>query len=195
MSVAMPPPAPAKKSGMAWLAALVIVAGGYYYYTHYMQPQAQPGQTPPAQTQPGNPGQQPGAYPGQQPGAYPGQQPGAYPGQQPGAYPGQQPGGQGNPNQAIIQAQQFSGRYSAANGYILISQGQWRNGSNVPLEAASLECQQVSAAGQVISQNQTTLNGPAQPGQTVTFQPFQIGAEAQGVAKVNCAIVAVATAN
>ena len=75
MSVAMPPPAPARKSGMMWVAALVVAAGGYYYYTHYMRPQPQP--TPTAQTQPGNPGQQPG-NPGQQQPGNPGQQPGRH---------------------------------------------------------------------------------------------------------------------
>lgn len=203
MSVAMPPPAPAKKSGMMWLAVLVAAAGGYYYYTHYMHPQPQPGQSPPVQTQPGNPGpgQQPGnpgqqpGNPAQQPGAYPGQQPGGYPGQQPGGYPGQQPGGQGNPNQAIVQAQHFSGKLTVANGYVEVAQGLWQNGSNVPLAAATLECEQLSANNQVLATHETMLNGPAQPGQTVTFQTFQIGVEAQGAAGAKCGIVAVTPAN
>jgi len=56
MSVAMPPQAPARKSGMMWLGIIIVAAGGYYYYTHSMHPQ---GQTPgnPPQSQPGPQGQ------------------------------------------------------------------------------------------------------------------------------------------
>jgi hypothetical protein len=223
MSVAMPPPAPAHKTGMMWLAALVIAAGGYYYYTHHMQTMAQqPGQTPPAQApanpplpqepvpgqqpgpfpgQPGaNPAQEPGGYPAQQPGGYPTQQPGGYPAQQPGGYPGQQPaqqpGGGGNQNQqAVARAQQFSGRPMVTNGTVEIAQAQWKNGSNVTVLAARLECVQVSATGQNLTQFQTVLNGPLPPGQIMTFPTFPIGAEAQGAAKVNCGIVQVQTQN
>jgi len=202
MSVALPPPAPAKKSGMAWLLALVAAAGGYYYYTHHIQFQAQPGQTQPPPTQPENPGQQPGnpapqpaANPGQQPGGYPGQQPGAYPGQQPGGYPGQQPGGQGGGNQALVQAQQFAWKGQPANGQIQITQAQWHNGANVAIQSATLECIQYGANNQPLSQLTSNLNGPVQPGQTVTIQPFVMGTEAQGVTNMKCGIVAVTPAN
>jgi hypothetical protein len=179
MSVAMPPPAPAKKSGMAWLVALAVAAGGYYYYTHNMNPQAtQPGQQPPQQVQP-----QPGGDPGQQPG-------------NPGQQPQQQPGGQGNnPNQAIIQAQHWTANYNAVNGAISVAQGQWQNGSNVPLEAAKLECVQENAQGQGLNQMQTVLNGPLPPGETMSFPTFQIGTIVQGATKVNCGIVDVETQN
>jgi hypothetical protein len=201
MSVAMPPPAPAKKSGVAWLVALVAVAGGYYYYTHYMTPQTQPGQAPTTQTQPGNPGQQPGnpgqqpaGNPGQQPAGYPGQQPGN-PGQQPGGYPGQQPGGQGTQNQAIIAAQRFTGNYNVVNGLIQVTQGQWTNGSTIALAAVRLQCVQLTATGQGLTQSNTTLTGPAQPGQVIVFPAFQIGAVAPGATRVNCQITAVETTN
>jgi zinc ribbon protein len=216
--VQMPPPAPVQKSGMMWVAALVVAAGGYYYYTHYMRPQPQADQTPPAQTQPGNPGQQPGANPGQQPGnpgqqpgGYPGQQPTGYPGQQPGGYPGQQPGqqpggypgqqpgqqpgGQGGANQALVQAQQFAWKGQPANGQIQITQAEWRNGANVAIQSATLMCIQYGANNQPLSQLTYTLNGPVQPGQTVNIQPFTLGAEAQGVANMKCGIVAVQPAN
>ena len=235
MSVAMPPPAPARKSGIMWVATLVVVAGAYYYYTHYVRPQAQPGQGPSAQTQPGNPGQQPsnpgqqpsnpgqqpsnpgqqpsnpgqqpgqqpggnpgqqpGGYPGQQPGGYPGQQPTGYPQQQPGGYPGQQPGGQGGANQALVQAQQFAWKGQPSNGQIQITQAEWRNGSNVTIQAAQLECIQYGANNQPLSQLTKVLNGPVQPGQTINIQPFTLGAEAQGAANMKCGIVAVQPAN
>jgi hypothetical protein len=178
-----------------WLGIIVAAAGGYYYYTNYMQPKAQPDQTPPAQTQPGNPGQQPGANPGQQPGGYPQQQPGGYPQQQPGGYPGQQPGGQGNPNQAVVQAQHFTGKLAVANGVVEVAQGLWQNGSNIPLAAATLECEQLSANSQVLATHQTMLNGPAPAGGTVSFQTFQIGTEVQGAAGAKCGIVAVTPEN
>jgi hypothetical protein len=205
----MPPAAPAK--GNTWLWVVIVGAavlyGLYYIGTHDKQ---NPATTPTPQTQPGTPGPQgqpgtptPQGQPGMpgpqgQPGtptpqAQPGQQPG-FPQQQP-ANPGQQPAGQGGANQALVKAQQFVGRYDGVNGYIQISQAQWRNGANVAIQTATLECIQYTAAGQPITQMQTTLRGPAQPGQTLSFSPFQIGAEAQGVAKVNCGIVAVTPAN
>ena len=112
--------------------------------------------------------------------------------------PGQQPGGGGggNQNQAIVAAQQFTeGSYNAVNGQIQVTQGQWLNGSNVPLAAAMLGCEQMDANGQNLTQDQVTLTGPAAPGATVTLPTFSIGAAAQGAAKVNCKITAVETEN
>jgi hypothetical protein len=54
---------------------------------------------------------------------------------------------------------------------------------------------QYAASGQTITQNTNTLNGPAQPGQTISFPTFQMGQMAQGLAKVNCGIVGVTPAN
>jgi hypothetical protein len=187
----MPPAAPAKGNTWLWVAIVVaaVLCGLYYIGTHDKQ---NPGPTPTPQGQPGTPGPQ--GQPGTPtPQAQPGQQPG-FPQQQP-ANPGQQPAGQGGANQALVAAQEFAGRYDGVNGYIQISQAQWRNGANVAIQTATLECIQYNAAGQSITQTQTTLRGPAQPGQTLSFSPFQIGAEAQGVAKVNCGIVAVTPAN
>lgn len=182
------------------------------------QPGANPGQQPanPGQQpgdpgqQPGNPGQQPGGYPqqqptgnpgqqpGQQPGGYPGQQPGQQPGGNPGQQPGQQPGGQGGQggaNQALVQAQQFAWQGQPSNGQIQITKAEWRNGSNVTIQAAELECIQYGANNQPLSQLTKVLNGPVQPGQTINIQPFTLGAEAQGVTNMKCGIVAVQPAN
>jgi hypothetical protein len=204
MSVAIPPPAPAKKSGMVWLAVIAVAAGAYYYYTHNMKPQTQPGQTPPPQTQPGNPGQQPGPNPGQQPVGYPGQLPGAnpvqqpgYPGQQPGANPGQQPGGGGQPSPAaeLVSLQRFSATYQAASGMVEVVNARWMNGSNVPIQSATLTCVQYAVNGQPITAAQKTLNGPVPAGGTATFQPFTVGAVTQYTNRVNCQIVAVTPAS
>jgi hypothetical protein len=182
MSVAIPPEAPAKKSGMMWLAIIVVAAGGYYYYTHNMQPQAQ---------QPGNPPQtQPGAAPGQQPpaGGNPGQQP-------PGGYPGQQPGGQSS---ALAQMQSFTFQASEVNGEVQISNGQWTNHSTVSIQSATLECIQYGANGSALTQNQITLTGPSgpvAPQSTINFDPFSAGDVAQGATRANCGIVAVTSAN
>jgi hypothetical protein len=81
------------------------------------------------------------------------------------------------------------------NGYIQVTQGQWTNGSNVALTAAKLQCVQLNAAGQGLTQSTTTLTGAAQPGGTVAFPAFQIGAVVQGATRVNCQITAVQTAN
>lgn len=106
------------------------------------------------------------------------------------------PPGPGGNNQAIVAQQQFlNPSYNAVNGYIQVSQAQWMNGSNVALAAAGLGCEQLDANGQGLAQNQATLTGPAQPGQTVAVPTFQLGAVVQGAAKVNCTITAVTPAN
>jgi len=176
----MMPPTPAKSHGWIWGLVIVgaILWGLWYIGTHNQQ---NPGQTPAPQAQPGTPGPQ-----AQQPGQP--QQP-----QQQSGY--QQPGGQGGGNPALVQAQQFAGRWDGVNGYVQVSQAQWRNGSNVIMQSATLGCAQYAASGQVITQMQTTLNGPAQPGQTISFGPFQMGQMAQGLANVKCGIVGVNPAN
>ena len=81
MSMVLPPPAPAHKSGMLWLVIIAALAlGGWYYYKHTPQ-----SVTPPATA----PGQQPGTQPAPQPGGAPPQQPPV----QPAGGPGQQPEG------------------------------------------------------------------------------------------------------
>ncbi len=193
MSVAMPPQAPAKKSGMMWLGIIIVAAGGYYYYTHYMQPKGQmPGNTPqnqPAQNQPVAPGQQP-VVPGRQP---TGQQP---VGQQPGFNPGQQPGGPGQGSNAqLVRMQSFTGQITVEDGDVEISNGQWTNNSTVAIQAATLECIQYGAGGQELTQNQITIGGPnnepVQPQHTITFDPFAVGQVLQGATRANCGIVAV----
>jgi hypothetical protein len=92
-------------------------------------------------------------------------------------------------HQALAQAQQFIGNWDNVNGFVQISQGQWRNGSNVAIQSVTLECTQFAQNGQTISSFDTKLNGPAQPGQTVIFSPFQVGQMAQGVSKLQCNVV------
>jgi hypothetical protein len=205
--VMMPPPAPARGKGWLWgvVIAAAVLYGLYYIGSHQPQNQPQnPGQAPAPQVQPAAPGpqaQQPGAptpqaqpgYPQQQPGYQP-QQPGYQPQQQPG-YPQQQPGAQGGGNPMLVRAQQFVGRWDPVNGYVQVSNAQWRNGANVAVQSVTLECVQFAATGQVITQNQMKLNGPAQPGQIIPFPTFQMGAMMQGLARVQCGIVGAVPAN
>jgi hypothetical protein len=166
--MAMPPAAPAKSSKWIWIVIVVgLVLYGLYYIGTHNQPTPAP--TPTPQAQPGTPGPQ--------------------------AQPGAPAPGQGGANQALVAQQQLTCRWQAANGNIEITQAQWQNGANVAIQAATMEIQQVSAAGQIIAQNQTTINGPVQPGQTVTLNSIQMGAAVQGVTSVNCGIVAVTPAN
>jgi hypothetical protein len=165
----VPPGAqPANNNNKILYIVLAAAAAYGIYYIHNQNPTPAP--TPTPQTQPG---QQPGPGPG-----------------------GGGGGGGGGDNQAIVAAQKFTeGGYNGVNGQIQVTQGQWLNGSNVPLAAAELGCEQMDANGQNLTQDQVTLPGPAQPGQTVNLQTFSIGAEAQGAAKVNCKITAVETQN
>jgi hypothetical protein len=105
-------------------------------------------------------------------------------------------GGGGGNTQALVAAQQFlNPSYNAVNGQVQVSQAQWLNGSNTAIATAGLGCEQEDANGQGLAQDQVTLTGPAAPGQTLSVPTFQIGAVAQGAAKVNCKITAVTPAN
>jgi hypothetical protein len=179
----VPPQAPAKGNGWLWGGiAVVVLVGLYYIGTHNQQNQQTPSQTPTPQIQPAAPGPQ------AQPQTQPAEQP-----QQPSEEP-QQPEGQGGGNQALVQAQQFAGRWDPVNGYVQVSNAQWRNGSNVAMQSATLECVQYAQSGQPITQTRDTLNGPALPGQTITFPTFTMGEMQEGLAKVQCGIVGVAPA-
>jgi hypothetical protein len=95
-----------------------------------------------------------------------------------------------------VAAQQFlNPSYNAVNGQVQVSQAQWLNGSNTAIATAGLGCEQEDANGQGLTQDQVTLTGPAAPGQTLSLPTFQIGAVAQGAAKVDCKITAVTPAN
>lgn len=97
-------------------------------------------------------------------------------------------------HQALVQAQLFSGNWNNVNGIVQISQGQWQNNANTAIQSATLVCTQLSQNGQKVTQTHTTLTGPAQPGQVVTFGPFQMGQLSQGAASVQCNIVDVSPA-
>ena len=97
-------------------------------------------------------------------------------------------------HQALAQAQQFIGNWDNVNGFVQISQGQWRNGSTVIIQSVTLECTQFAQSGQAISHFDSRLNGPVQPGQTILFNPFQMGQMAQGVSKLQCSVVDANTA-
>ena len=182
MAVAMPQ-APAKKSGMMWLAVIVAAVGMYYWYTHYYEP-----------THPSTAGTPPTTQPGAAP------QPGGAPGATPQPAAPAQPGGPGpgGPNAALVQAQQFTGQPEPVNGYVQVQNGKWTNGSNVPIQSAVLECDQYNTSQAVLAQNQTNLtlnNPPLGPGGYATFNPFNVGQIVQGANSANCGIIAVTPAN
>jgi zinc-ribbon domain len=154
-----------------------------------------PGGSPGTGPQPGGlPSQQPpGGGPGPQPGGGP-EQPGGNPGQGPGGGPGGAPGGGGN-DAALVQQQQFAGRWVPQNGNVEVENAQWRNASNVSIQSVTLECVQYGSTGTVIFHTTTVLNGPAAPGATMTFGAFPMGAIQQGMTKVQCGIVGVTPAS
>jgi hypothetical protein len=197
MVMGVPPAAPSKSGKWIWITIVVCAAlyGFWYIGTHDKQ-----SQTPTPQGQPGAPGPQgqPAAPGPQGQPATPAQPGGPGPQAQPGApAPQAQPGapGQGGANQALVAQQHFAGRWDPVNGYVQISQAQWQNGSNVAMQSATLQCIQYDPNGQTITQQQITLRGPVQPGQTYTFPTFQMGQLAQGLAKVQCGIISVTPVN
>jgi hypothetical protein len=82
----------------------------------------------------------------------------------------------------------------AQNGNVEVENAEWRNASNVNIQSATLMCVQYNAAGAVILQLTTVLNGPTAPGATSSFPPFPMGAIQQSMVKVQCGIVAVTPA-
>lgn len=89
----------------------------------------------------------------------------------------------------------FGGRWDGVNGSVQISQARWTNNASVIVQTATLECVQYAATGAVLTQNQTTLNGPVRPQVTSYYGSFQIGSMAPNLAKVNCGIVGVTPAS
>jgi hypothetical protein len=92
-------------------------------------------------------------------------------------------------NATLTKQQAFDAHWDAINGFIQISNGKWTNNSQVPVQSATLECDQYDAAGTNLDQMRTTLNGPLQPGATDNFNPFQMGAVANNLNRVTCSIV------
>jgi hypothetical protein len=90
--------------------------------------------------------------------------------------------------------QMFGGRWDGVNGIVQISQARWTNNANVVVQSATLECVQFAANGAVLTQQETTLNGPVQPQATSSYGAFQMGSMAPNLAKVNCGIVGVTPA-
>jgi hypothetical protein len=169
VAVPLPQAQPMKHSWATTVIVLVLLAaGGYYYQKH---------QAAPAAPQPGTAPTQPATAPPAQPSTGP---------SQPGAAPSV-PGG----SQGLAQLQAFVGHWQVVNGYLVISNGVWKNNANVAMQSAVLECDQFNLGRTDLAQMKTTLNGPVQPGGTATFNAFQMGGEVMNMHTVNCAIMAV----
>jgi len=92
-------------------------------------------------------------------------------------------------NAALTKQQAFSAHWQTENGFIQISNGAWKNNATVPIQSATLECDQYSSNGTDLDEMQTTLNGPVPPGITSTFPAFQMGEVANYLDHVTCTIV------
>jgi hypothetical protein len=95
----------------------------------------------------------------------------------------------------LVREQNFSGHWQAVYGFVDLTNTSWTNHAPVAMQSATLECDQYSANGTQLSQFQTRLNGPVQPGTTVTFNPFQMGSVSTYMTRVTCSIVAVVPAS
>jgi hypothetical protein len=175
VAVPLPQAQPMKHSWATTVIVLVLLAAGGYYYQKHQQ-------AAPAAPQPGTAPTQPATAP--QPA-----QPGTGP-SQPGAAPSV-PGG----SQGLAQLQAFAGHWQVVNGYVVISNGIWKNNANVAMQSAVLECDQFNLGRANLAQMRTTLNGPVQPGGTATFNAFQMGGVVMNMNSVNCAIMAVTPTN
>jgi hypothetical protein len=92
-------------------------------------------------------------------------------------------------NAALVKQQAFSAHWQTENAFIQISNGAWKNNATVPIQSATLECDQFSANGTDLDEMQTTLKGPVPPGTTSTFPVFQMGEVANYLDHVTCTIV------
>jgi hypothetical protein len=99
------------------------------------------------------------------------------------------PAAQSGANAALVKQQAFSAHWQTENGFIQISNGAWKNNATVPIQSATLECDQYNAGGTDLDEMQTTLNGPVPPGTTSTFPAFQMGEVANNLDHVTCTIV------
>jgi hypothetical protein len=174
VAVPLPQAAPMKHSWATTVIVLVVLAAGGYYYQKY--------QAAPVAPQPGTAPAQPAQAPQPAPPATAPSQPGAAP-----PVPG---GGQGPAQQQV-----FAGHWQVTNGYVVISNGTWKNNANSAMQSAVLECDQFNAGRADLAQMKMTLNGPVQPGGAATFNPFQMGGAVMNMQTVNCGIVDVTPAN
>jgi hypothetical protein len=108
------------------------------------------------------------------------------------------PTGGGGSEASLVAAQTFAGQVGEADGQVQISNGKWTNNATVAITSSNLQCVQSSASGTTLTQSQTTLTGPSgplQPQTSTTFDPFKVGAVAQGAAKASCSITSVVPAS
>jgi hypothetical protein len=99
-------------------------------------------------------------------------------------------------NAQLAKQQSFAAHWQAVNGFIQISNGAWTNSSIVPIQSATLECDQYATNGTDLAQFRMTLNGPVPAGTVSNFSPFQMGEVALNMNSVTCTIVdVVQTAN
>ncbi len=79
-------------------------------------------------------------------------------------------------------------------GDVWIHNGQWYNGSNGPVQSATLECDQYNQDGSDLAQKQiplmTSNEQALQSGYTERYNDLDIGQAIQGLVRVNCSIVA-----
>lgn len=87
---------------------------------------------------------------------------------------------------ALVKLQVFHANFQRMNGFVQIYNGVWTNNATVPIQSSILECDQVDPNNNTLDQMRTTLNGPVQPGANATFNPFNMGAVAANMTKVNC---------
>ena len=90
---------------------------------------------------------------------------------------------------ALAKQQAFDAHWQTVNGYIQLTNGKWTNNSTVAVQSATLECDQYDVGGNDLDQMRTTLTGPVNPGETDTFNPFNMGAVANNLNKVTCTIM------
>jgi hypothetical protein len=108
--------------------------------------------------------------------------------------PAPQPGpgggsGSGSSNADLAKQQDFEATWQNVNGMVQLSSETWKNNASVSVQSATLECDQLDTAKNVLDEMRTTLNGPVAPGATDGFSPFTMGAVAANVNSVKCTIV------
>jgi hypothetical protein len=106
--------------------------------------------------------------------------------------PAPQPQPNPNPgpsNADLAKQQDFEATWQNVNGMVQLSSETWKNNASVSVESATMECDQLDSAGNLLDEMRTTLNGPVAPGATDGFSPFSMGAVAANLSKVHCYIV------
>jgi hypothetical protein len=102
------------------------------------------------------------------------------------------------PNAGAAAQQAYTTDWNVVNGDVHLSNQKWTNNSNVTIQSADLECDQIDQTGADAAQKHVDLTDQTgasiKPGDTEQFGDLDLGPAVPNLTKVNCGIVGVTPA-